>query len=94
MINGDFVGEPDTCFIGVYSYDDKENTNMYYFGSPFFREFYVSLSAELLEQDKQNGQLKVAFGAICPTAYLGDIVYNKDYEFYQVLLTSSASHVY
>ena len=46
MIKGEFVGEPDTCFIGVYGYDDVNKTNNYYFGSPFFREFYVSLSAE------------------------------------------------
>lgn len=47
LLNGTVAGLENTCFIGVYSLPtDSTVANVYYFGSPFFHEYYVSFSLE------------------------------------------------
>ena len=92
LVDGAIAGESDVCYIGVYEYDDKDKTGTYYFGAPFFEEYYVALSLEAWTDDG-NGFLQVGLGPICPTAYLGDIVYNKDYDHYDPnALNDDVSH--
>ena len=79
-MDGGVTGLEDFCFVGVYRLPTKSSeSNIYYFGSPFFHEYYVSLSLESIERNFGD-YLQVGIGPICKTAHLGDIVYNKNYE--------------
>ena len=85
LVEGSITGDDDRCYIGVYQYPDLiETDNVYYFGAPFFNAYYVSLSLVNWNWygSPEDGHLSVAFGPICPTAYLGDVVYNENYAHY------------
>jgi hypothetical protein len=73
------VGDDSFCYIGVYKLPSA-NTDTYYFGTPYFFEYYVSLSLDQWEADKStNTFLNVGMGKLNPDICLGDIVYNKEY---------------
>lgn len=89
MLDGGVTGLEDTCFVGVYQLPTTSSqSNIYYFGSPFFHEYYVSFSLESWERNFGD-YLQVGIGPICKTAHLGDIVYNKDYAHYNPNLHSN-----
>lgn len=82
MVDGAFAGEPGKCFIAVYTLPWASTVNnAYYFGAPFFHDYYVSFSMESYYNSKAE-YLQMAVGPICKTAHLGDIIYNKDYKYY------------
>lgn len=72
------------CFVGVWKLPDNSATNnIYYFGTPFLEQYYTSFSLAPYETDPTSvNYLYVGIGQICPTANLGDIVFNQKYDKY------------
>lgn len=81
LLDATAIGLENQCYLGIYKVENKSTSNnVYYFGSPFFEQYYVSFSLEGYDNfDADNQFLNVAMGPICTTANLGDVVFNKDY---------------
>ena len=81
------------CYVGVWKLPtDSATNNIYYFGTPFLETYYTAFSLEPYESDPTNvNHLYVGLGPICPTANLGDIVFNQQYDKYNANKVNSDS---
>lgn len=93
LLEGGVTGLENTCFVGVYKLPTTSiQANTYYFGSPFFHDYYVSFSLESYERNFGD-YLQVGIGPICKTAHLGDMVYNTNYDHYNSNLAPNDTSV-
>jgi len=82
LVDGIFIQQPGKCFIAVYKLPwPSTEHNVYYFGAPFFHDYYVTFSMESYYNSRTD-YLEMGIGPICKTANLGDIAYNKKYKYY------------